>query len=175
MSVLDPADLRVRVARLSDLKRLAEFRCSQGQPWEDEVEEQIRGPLPRRYLSSALPALDPRLLLVCSSADDALLAVGAHHVEPRVVEVTISYIEVIAVSLQARGSLVATEDEPITLGHYTFAALITDMLERGRHPVTFARVDRRNTRSLKLCGRAGLDDEREVPGRPELVELWGDV
>jgi hypothetical protein len=175
LTTLDPADLRIRVARSDDLKTLAAFRCSRGEPWEDEVEQQIRGPLPRRYLWPQLPALDPRLLLTFHRRDERLVAVGAHHIEPRVVQVTISYLEVIAVDLAARGTLVETEGQPITLGHFMFEALITDMLQRERHPVTFARADRRNEKSLKLCERIGLNDVRELPGRPDLVELWGDV
>ena len=38
------------------------FRCSAGEPWEAVVEEQIRGPLPRRYLASSL-RFDGRMLL----------------------------------------------------------------------------------------------------------------
>jgi hypothetical protein len=175
LSLLDPADLQVRAAQEQDLPALAAFRCSRGEPWEEEVERQVQRPLPRRYLWPALPERDPRLLLTFHRPDQTLLAVGAHHIEPRVVEVTISYIEVIAVALDARGTLVETEDDPITLGHFMFAALITDMLARGRHPVTFGSVDRRNEKSLRLCRRIGLDDERDVPDRPDLVELWGDV
>lgn len=75
--------LRVRAIRAGDLDRLAGFRCSTGEPWEELVETQIRGPLPRRYLAVP-PRFDGRMLVV-TGLGDALLAVGAHRIEPTLV------------------------------------------------------------------------------------------
>ena len=44
-----------------------------------------------------------------------------------------------------------------------FLAIFKQMLALGRHPRTFARIDRRNQRSLALCDRVGLAEERPDP------------
>lgn len=171
-----PSDaLRVKVLAKRDLDALAAFRCSSGDAWEHLVEQEVQGPLPKRYLAPRFPAFDPRMLLVIRQSDSEILAIGAHHIEPTVHEPTISYTEAIAVALSARGTLVETEGKPISLGHYTFAALVQDMLNRGRAPITFGRVDRRNARSIALCQRIGLVLEKECSGHPGLMELWGDI
>ena len=68
------------VLRDKDLDALSDFRCSSGEPWEDLVEQQIRGPLPRRYLATP-PRFDGRML-IATREDGEILAVGAHHIEP---------------------------------------------------------------------------------------------
>jgi len=76
----DPQLLAVRMAGEADLQSLASFTCSTGPAWEQEVENQIQGPLPRRYLAQRSTEFDPRLLL-CTSPDDEIIAVAAHLVE----------------------------------------------------------------------------------------------
>ncbi len=49
------------------------------------------------------------------------------------------------------------------------------MIALGRHPRTFVRVDRRNRRSLALCDRIGLTDERSDPHSDLLVQRWGEL
>ncbi len=102
-----------------------------------------------------------------------LLVVGAHHVEPSMVP-DVGYTEVIAVAREARGTLVALpEGERISLGHFMLLVIFRQMRRLGRHPRTFVRVDRRNTRSLALLDRAGLGEERPDQ-RPDLVQRWGE-
>lgn len=62
--------------------------------------------------------------------------------------------------------------------HELLAALLTifrQMRALGRHPRTFARVDRRNARSLALCDRVGLVEERPDPHDGTLVQRWGQL
>jgi hypothetical protein len=56
------ADLQIRGLRPGDRAALGRFTCSTGESWEDLVEEQIRGPLPLRYLDTP-PYFDGRMLL----------------------------------------------------------------------------------------------------------------
>lgn len=166
-------ELRVRSLRADDTALLARFVCSGGEPWEDGVQAQIRGPLPRRYLASP-PYFDGRMLLGFGPADD-LLVVGAHHIEPQM-HPDVGYTEVVAVAHQARGTLVELpEDASITLGHFMLLTIFRQMRRLGRHPRTFVRVDRRNTRSLALLDRAGLTEERPDPQSQALVQRWGEL
>lgn len=165
-------NVRIRAVTADDLERLADFRCSSGDPWEDLVELQIQGPLPRRYLA-APPRFDGRMLLGEGAKGD-LLVVGAHHIEPTL-EPNVGYVEVIAVSSNARGQLVTLPDREISLGELMLFAVFKQMRTLGRHPRVFARVDRRNRRSLALCDRAGLRDEYADPHDDSLVQRWGEL
>jgi len=176
---LTPDELDVRVVTSSDLDVLESFRCSTGLPWEDAVERQIRGPLPRRYLGSP-PRFDGRMLAVTDTSGD-FLAVGAHMIEPTLIP-DVGYTEVVAVAvavavaLSARGTLVGPDGAAVvSLGAFMFLAIFRQMADLGRHPRTFVRVDRRNTRSLALCDRVGLRDERPDRHDPGLVERWGEL
>ena len=53
--------------------------------------------------------------------------------------------------------------------------IFRQMRALGRHPRTFARVDKRNVRSLALCDRVGLTDERPDPNDALLVQRWGQL
>jgi hypothetical protein len=166
------ADLQIRGLRPGDREVLGRFTCSTGEPWEDLVEEQIHGPLPLRYLDTP-PYFDGRMLLGFSPASN-LLVVGAHHVEPSMVP-DVGYTEVIAVAREARGELVKLSDgEQASLGHFMLLVIFQQMRRLGRHPRTFVRVDRRNTRSLALLNRVGLVDERN-DDHPDLVQRWGEL
>ena len=167
------ADLEVRLLTTADLVWIAGFSCSRGEPWQDQVEQQVRGPLPRRYLSVP-PRFDGRMLLGFGRGGD-LLVVGAHHIEPTF-EPDVGYTEVIAVALAAQGSRVELPDgELISLGHFMLLTIFKQMRALGRHPRTFVRVDRRNGPSLSLCDRAGLTDERPDPHSDLLVQRWGEL
>jgi hypothetical protein len=166
------ADLLIRGLRSGDREVLGRFTCSTGQPWEDLVEEQIRGPLPLRYLDTP-PYFHGRMLLGFGQAGD-LLVVGAHHVEPSMVP-DVGYTEVIAVARDARGVLVELpEGEQISLGHFMMLTIFQQMRRLGRHPRTFARVDRHNVRSLALLDRVGLSEERPDQ-ETDLVQRWGEL
>jgi len=165
-------EVRIRAITADDLERLADFRCSSGDPWEDLVESQIQGPLPHRYLA-APPRFDGRMLLGVSAKGD-LLVVGAHHIEPTL-EPDVGYIEVIAVSSTVRGQLVRLPDGEISLGELMLLTIFKQMCALGRHPRVFARVDRRNPRSLALCDRAGLLDEHPDPHDDMLIQRWGEM
>jgi hypothetical protein len=166
------ADLHIRGLRASDREVLGRFTCSTGEPWEDLVEEQICGPLPLRYLDTP-PYFDGRMLLGFGPAGD-LLVVGAHHIEPSMVP-EVGYTEVIAVARDERGVLVdLPEGEQVSLGHFMMLVIFQQMRRLGRHPRTFARVDRRNVRSLALLDRVGLAEERDDP-REDLVQRWGEL
>lgn len=166
-------EVLVRALAADDLPALAVFRCSTGTPWEEAVEEQVRGPLPRRYLASP-PRFDGRML-IGTDLDGNVLVVGAHHIEPTF-EPDVGYAEVVAVSSQARGSLVQLpEGREISLGEWMLLAVFKQMLTLGRHPRTFVRVDRRNRRSLALCDRVGLTEERRDAHSDLLVQRWGEL
>ncbi len=166
-------DLEVRLARESDRVQLRTFRCSTGEPWEELVEAQIRGPLPSRYLS-APPAFDGRLLIGFGTSGD-LLVIGGHRIEPTFVQ-DVGYIEAVAVARGARGTRVEMPDgEDMSLGYFILATILRQMVRLGRHRRAFARVDRRNSPSLALLSRAGLTDERPDPRDDSLVQRWGEL
>jgi hypothetical protein len=155
-----------------DLPALTAFRCSAGEPFEDVVEEQVRGPLPLRYLASP-PRFDGRMLIGIDR-DGGILVVGAHHIEPNLVP-DVGYTEVIAVQLEIRGTLVQLpQGRELSLGELMLYAVFKQMLGLGRYPRTFVRVDRRNTRSLALCDRLGLSEECSDQ-HPDLVQRWGEL
>jgi hypothetical protein len=51
--------------------------------------------------------------------------------------------------------------------------IFRQMRRLGRHPRTFARVDRRNVSSLGLLDRVGLTEERADTYSDLLVQRWG--
>ena len=53
--------------------------------------------------------------------------------------------------------------DTVTLGRYLLEALLSDIAERERALIVRAVVARENTRSLRLCARIGLTDERDDP------------
>ena len=48
-----------------------------------------------------------------------------------------------------------------TLGRYLMEVILSDISQRDRAPYIRAVVARENTRSLKLCSRIGLTEERD--------------
>jgi hypothetical protein len=167
------AEVSIGALAESDLPSLESFRCSAGEPWEGSVEQQIRGPLPRRHLISP-PRFDARML-TGAGPDGELFVLGAHHIEPTL-HPDVGYVEVVAVSLGARGTLVELPDgHEISLGELMLLAIFRQMVELGRHRRTFARVDPRNERSLALCDRAGLVDEYPDPHSDSLIQRWGEL
>jgi hypothetical protein len=87
----------------------------------------------------------------------------------------VGYTEVIAVASDARGTLVRLpQGREISLGELMLYAIFKQMLALGRHPRTFVRIDRRNARSLEMCGRVGLSEERPDEDA-NLIQLWGEL
>lgn len=166
-------EVLIRTLAAGDLPVFDAFRCSAGTPWEDTVEAQIRGPLPRRYLASP-PRFDGRML-IGAGRDGSVLVIGAHHIEPTL-EPDVGYTEVVAVSLRVRGTLVQLpEGRMVSLGELVLLTIFKQMIALGRHPRTFVRVDRRNRRSLALCNRIGLIDQCPDPHSDLLVQRWGEL
>ena len=81
---------------------------------------------------------------------------------------TSTYLECATVRTDLQGA-VLTEvdpldaDRPVTLGRYILEALLSDIAGRERAPIVRAVVARENTRSLRLCARIGLTDQRDDP------------
>lgn len=76
---------------------------------------------------------------------------------------------------EARGTLVQLPQErEISLGQLMLCAIFKQMLALGRHRRTFVRADRRNARSLVLCDRVGLSEER-ADEQSDLVQRWGEL
>jgi hypothetical protein len=84
-------EVLIRALTAANLPGLAAFRCSDGAPFEDIVEEQIQDSLPLRYLASP-PRFDGRML-IGAGPDGQILVVGAHHIEPTLVP-DVGYTEV---------------------------------------------------------------------------------
>lgn len=104
-----------------------------------------------------------------------VLVIGAHHVEPAL-EPDVGYTEVVAVSRQARSTLVRLpEGREVSLGELMLLAIFKQMIALSRHPRTFVRVDRRNRRSLALCDRVGLTEEHPDPHSDLLIQRWGEL
>jgi hypothetical protein len=165
-------EVLIRALTAADLPVLGAFRCSGGEPFEDDVEQQIREALPLRYLASP-PRFDGRML-IGTDPEGRMLVVGAHHIEPTLVP-DVGYTEVVAVASHARGTLVRLpQGREISLGELMLYAIFKQMLALGRHSRTFARVDRRNARSLALCDRVGLSEEHPDQ-QPGLIQRWGEL
>jgi hypothetical protein len=165
-------EVLIRALTAAIYRPLAAFRCSDGEPFEDVVEQQIRDSLPLRYLASP-PRFDGRML-IGAGPDGQRLVVGAHHIEPTLVP-DVGYTEVIAVASEARGTLVRLpQGREISLGELMLYAIFKQMIALRRHQRTFVRVDRRNARSLALCDRVGLLEERPDQDAG-LIQRWGEL
>jgi hypothetical protein len=97
------AEVLIRALTAADLPALATFRCSAGEPFEDDVEQQIRDPLPLRYL--AMPSRFDGRMLIGMDRDGEILVIGAHHIELTFVP-DVGYMEFIAAASGVRGNLV---------------------------------------------------------------------
>jgi hypothetical protein len=177
-------ELTVRTVRTEDVRPLTEFSSSLGEPWEQEVEDEIRERLAPRYLRERDGELDPRMLVILGG-DAKILGVAAHHVEPvlaelpnrGVEELRPTYLEVIAVTLSARRTQVELDDGGplMTFGEFVYETTLNDVRSRPeRAPLIFGRVDRRHSVSLSFCDRVGLTIER-TNQNAQYVQRWGDV
>jgi hypothetical protein len=154
---------------VGDRDLLAEMRCSTGVWFENEVETFIQTTLAdyhdwrRAHTGHTIVGLE--------LDDRGLVAVGSHEAEfvrDGGQVVTSTYLECAAVRTDRQGTGLTEvdpldDDRPVTLGHYLLEALLSDIAERERAPIVRAVVARENTRSLRLCARLGLTDERDDP------------
>lgn len=157
-----------RALRSTDAELLREFRCSTGPWFENEVEEFIqRRLLPRHehrrehvdHRAVLLELPDLGIVAVCAHEEDFVRYDG----EDR----TGSYLEVTAVALDVQGARLPDvepfedSDAPPSVGRYLGEVLLADIAGRNRDPYLRGVVARDNERSLRLCTRLGLVDERD--------------
>jgi hypothetical protein len=151
--------LVVRDARESDEEALAEFRCSTGPWFEDEVERHIRDQALARALERDVFGYRLRLL----EEGERLCAVGAHQPEELMLAtgpITATRLVVLALALEYQGSVTATGARyaDLALTALMFHALVREGLFRGVGVLTsLVAVD--NIRSQRLCRRVGLTSE----------------
>ncbi|MGO9954958.1 MAG: hypothetical protein ACLP50_03105 [Solirubrobacteraceae bacterium] len=143
------------------------MRCSTGAWFEDDVQTFIQTRL-ADYHDWRRPHTD-HTIVGLELADHGLVAVGSHETEfvrDSGELVTSTYLECAAVSTELQGAVLAEvepldDGRPVTLGRYLLEVLLSDISERQRVPIVRAVVARENTRSLRLCARIGLTDERD--------------
>jgi hypothetical protein len=153
----------------ADRGLLAGMRCSTGAWFENEVETFIQARL-ADYHDWRRPHTD-HTIVGLELADHGLVAVGSHEAEfvrDSGELVTSTYLECAAVRTDLQGAVLKDvdpldDDRRVTLGRYVLEALLSDIAERERVPIVRAVVARENTRSLRLCARIGLTNERDDP------------
>ena len=157
-----------RYLGVGDRELLAGMRCSTGAWFEDDVETFIQTRL-ADYHDWRQPHTD-HTIVGLELADHGLIAVGSHEAEfvrDSGELVTSTYLECAAVSTNLQGAVLPEveplddDGRPVTLGRYLLAVLLSDISERPRGPIVRAVVARENARSLRLCARIGLTDERD--------------
>ena len=157
-----------RYLGVGDRELLAGMRCSIGIWFEDDVETFIQARL-ADYHDWRQPHTD-HTIVGLELADHGLIAVGSHEeefVRDSGELVTSTYLECAAVSTNLQGALLPEveplddDGRPVTLGRYLLEVLLSDISERPRGPIVRAVVARENARSLRLCARIGLTDERD--------------
>ena len=158
-----------RYLGVGDRGLLAGMRCSTGAWFENEVETFIQARL-ADYHDWRRPHTDHTI--VGLELDDlGLVAVGSHEAEfvrDGGQVVTSTYLECAAVRTDFQGAVLTevdplNDDRPVTLGRYLLEVLLSDIAESERASIVRAVVARENTRSLRLCARLGLTDERDDP------------
>jgi hypothetical protein len=159
-----------RFLGLADRDLLAGMRCSTGAWFEDEVETFIQTRL-AGYHDWRRPHTD-HTIIGLELAEHGLIAVGSHEsdlIRDGGQVVTSTYLECAAVRTDLQGAVLSElepldeDGRPVTLGRYLLEVLISDIAQRERVPIVRAVVARENTRSLRLCARIGLTEERDDP------------
>jgi hypothetical protein len=159
-----------RFLGVADRDLLAGMRCSTGVWFEDEVETFIQTRL-ADYHDWRRPHTD-HTIVGLELAERGLVAVGSHEsdlIRDGGQVVTSTYLECAAVRTDLQGAVLSElepldeDGRPVTLGGYLLEVLLSDISERQRVPIVRAVVARENTRSLRLCARVGLTDERDDP------------
>jgi hypothetical protein len=170
-----------RYLRVGDRELLAGMRCSTGVWFEDDVETFIQTRL-ADYHDWRRPHTD-HTIIGLELADLGLVAVGSHESDflrdgGQVVAST--YLECAAVRTDLQGALLTEleplddDGRPVTLGRYLLEVLPSDISERQRVPIVRAVIARENSRSLRLCTRIGLTDERDDPN-PRFLQRIGRI
>jgi hypothetical protein len=145
------------------------MRCSTGAWFENDVETFIQTTLADYH--DWRRAHTDHTIVGLELDDLGLIAVGSHEAEfvrDAGQVATSTYLECAAVRTDLQGAVLSEvepldDDRPVTLGRYILEALLSDIAERARAPIVRAVVARENTRSLRLCSRIGLTDERDDP------------
>lgn len=153
----------------ADRGLLAGMRCSTGAWFENDVETFIQTTLADYH--DWRRAHTDHTIVGLELDDLGLIAVGSHEAEfvrDAGQVATSTYLECAAVRTDLQGAVLSEvepldDDRPVTLGRYILEALLSDIAERARAPIVRAVVARENTRSLRLCSRIGLTDERDDP------------
>jgi hypothetical protein len=153
---------QVRVATEKDRALLTRFRCASKEPWEREVEFQIKNRLLDWALAEGAAADAPTVLLVFDVPSRALVGVAAHERQflgtNALDRVPATKIHLAAVSNKWQGKKFSNGDQ---VSHVLMNAVLTDIATRvpPRDPRVFAVVHEHNTKSLALCKRFGLVKE----------------
>jgi hypothetical protein len=159
-----------RFLGLGDRELLASMRCSTGVWFEEQVETFIRTKLVDYH--DWRRAHTDHTIVGLELDEFGLVAVGSH--ESEFVRdggqiVTSTYLECAAVRTDLQGAVLPdvedldSDGRPVTLGRYLLEALLSDIAQRERAPIVRAVVARENVRSLRLCTRVGLVEERDDP------------
>ncbi len=167
---MELATLAARYLGQADRDLLAGMQCTAGVWFEDDVESLIRTRL-SDYHDWRQPHTD-HTIIGLELDDLGLIAVGSH--EEEFVRdggdvVTSTYLESAAVSTDLQGAILPDvepfddDGRPVTLGRYLLEVLLSDISDREPAPIVRAVVARENRRSLRLCTRVGLTEERADP------------
>jgi hypothetical protein len=157
-----------RYLGVADRDVLAKLRCSTGTWFEDDVEAFVQTRL-ADYHDWRQPHTG-HTIIGLELDDVGLIAVGSHEedfVRDGHELVKASYLECAAVGLDYQGALLPgvepldPDGQPVTVGRYLLEVLLSDIAELEPVPVVRSVVARENTRSLRLCDRIGLVDERD--------------
>jgi hypothetical protein len=157
-----------RFLGLDDRELLGRLRCSTGLWFEDQVETFIRTEL-ADYHDWRRPHTD-HTIVGLELDEHGLVALGSHEsefVRDGGQVLTSTYLECAAVRTDVQGAVLTdvepldSDGRPVTLGRYLLEVLLSDISERPRAPIVRAVVARENTRSLRLCTRIGVTDERD--------------
>jgi len=165
--VPDPiAEPQARRLRPGDWQRLKSFACSTGVWYEEDVERFVRTRL-RGHYEWRKSHTDISVFVLAAAGDPwEILAVGAHELDPQITAdgqpLEGSYLIVGAVRRDLQGREVDVEPfedgRPVSVGRLLMETLIDDLPERPG--AVRAVVARDNARSLRLCERIGLREER---------------
>lgn len=164
---MDLATPSARYLGASDRQLLAAFLCSGGAWFEDDVELFIRNRLMDQHEWRS-PHTD-HTLIGLEIVGHGLVAVGSHEQDFVVIDgedARSIYLECGAVATHLQGAVLADvkpldEGRPVTLGRYLMEVLLSDASERPRLPIVRTAIARDNLRSLRLCTRVGLIEERD--------------
>src|SRR5690349_18657737 len=148
--------MRMRPMTKRDAATLKQFECARPVWYELEVEEYIRSNV------ADFAGRDRRVLVF--DEQKRIVAVGIHDPErdPSGSGSVISWLSAVAIRLDRQGSTLPSGER---LSDLVLAAVIKDALRTAREPVVAAYLAEQNTRSIRMCARAGLVDV----GMPEVM------